>query len=321
MAKSTSKVTIDRRQVILALVFVVALYVLLPQFSIFRDSRTLLGHLKLTWTLLAIGLVLITYIFAALTYCLLSLRKLRFREVLLVQLAATAVNRLLPAGIGALGANYAYLHHRKHNGTQAATVVAVNNLLGIMGHVLIVLLVLLFSSDYSRHLAANSEHKIKMTALITGLILVGILIVALFTGKHLKRTVSTIASQMAVYSHRPWRPGGALLSSMGLTLCNVLCLYACMMALGVHLPFIVIVLIFTFGLSTGTVTPTPGGLGGFEAGLVAGFVAYHVGSAPALAIALLFRLISYWMVLVLGVFAFIVAQRKHLFGTSQQSSD
>jgi len=88
-----------------------------------------------------------------------------------------------------------------------------------------------------------------------------------------------------------------------------------MLALGVHLPFIVVVLIFSFGLSTGTVTPTPGGLGGFEAGLTAGFVAYHVGSASALAIALLFRLISYWLMLAIGALAFTVSERKHLFSS------
>lgn len=316
MAHPKTKVSIDRRQVLLVLLFILALYVVLPQLSTFKDSWRLLRHLNSSWTLIAVGLTLTTYLFAALTYCLLSLKRLRYLEVVLVQFAATAVNRLLPAGIGALGANYAYLRHRRHNATQAATVVAVNNLLGIIGHALIVVVVLLLSSAYSRHLAAGSEHKIKITLEVLGvLIVIGLIAGTIFSSKHLKRTLKTVSSQIAVYRRRPDRLGGALLSSMGLTLCNVLCLYSCMVALGIHLPFIVIVLIFTFGLSTGTVTPTPGGLGGFEAGLVAGFVAYHVGSAAALAIALLFRLISYWLALVLGIFAFIVSQRQHLFDT------
>ncbi|MFI5271393.1 MAG: flippase-like domain-containing protein, partial [Candidatus Saccharimonadales bacterium] len=71
--------------------------------------------------------------------------------------------------------------------------------------------------------------------------------------------------------------------------------------------------IFTLGISTGTITPTPGGLGGFEAGLFAGFVAFHVPVAPALAIALLYRLISYWLALGIGLLAFIEVQRNHLF--------
>jgi uncharacterized protein (TIRG00374 family) len=226
------------------------------------------------------------------------------------------VNRLLPAGVGGLGANYAYLRHRHHDPTQAATVVAINNLLGIIGHTLIVVVVLLLASDYSRHLAASSAQKATtLIWIIVGSVAILVLAGLVISRKRLKQTLATIGKQVGVYSHRPWRLSGALLSSMALTLCNILCLFSCMIALGVHLPFIVIVLIFSFGVGTGTVTPTPGGLGGFEAGLTAGFVAYHVGSASALAIALLYRLVSYWLMLVVGIVAFVVSQRKHLFSS------
>jgi uncharacterized membrane protein YbhN (UPF0104 family) len=319
MATPNSKISIDRRQVFLALLFILALYVLLPQLSVFRNSWHLLGNLKPAWTLMAVGLTLTTYLFAGLTYCLLASFRLRYREVVVVQFAAMLVNRLLPAGVGALGANYAYLRHKRHDSTQAATVVAVNNLLGIVGHALIVMVVLLLSSEYSRHLAAGSEHRIKSVAeVMLGVVVAAVLIGLIFSRHHLKRLLATIGSQIAVYKHRPGRLGGALTTSMLLTMCNVLCLYSCMLAVGVHLPFIVVILIFTFGLSTGTVTPTPGGLGGFEAGLTAGFVAYHIGSGSALAIALLFRLISYWLMLLVGIVAFIVSQRNHLFDSKNQ---
>ena len=298
------------------MLFILALYVLLPQLSIFRNSWHLLGNLKPVWTLTAVGLTVTTYLLAALTYCLLAPLRLRYHEVVVVQFAAMLVNRLLPAGVGALGANYAYLRHKRHSTTQAASVVAVNNLLGIVGHVLIVMVVLALSSEYSRHLAAGSEHKIKSVAeVIAGVVIAVVLIGLVFSRRHLKRLLATIGSQIAVYERRPWRLSGALSSSMLLTVCNVLCLYSCMLAVGVHLPLIVVILIFTFGLSTGTVTPTPGGLGGFEAGLTAGFVAYHIGSGSALAIALLFRLITYWLMLLVGMVAFIVVQRKHLFSS------
>lgn len=316
MASPNSKISIDSRQVFLALLFILALYVLLPQLSVFKNSWHLLGNLNPAWTLIAVGLTLSTYLLAALTYCLLAPLRLRYREVAVVQFAAMLVNRLLPAGVGALGANYAYLRHKRHSTTQAASVVAVNNLLGVVGHALIVLVVLALSSEYSRHLAAGSEHRIKSVAeIITGVVVALVLIGLIFNRHHLKRLLATIGSQIAVYERRPSRLGGALTTSMLLTMCNVLCLFSCMLAVGVHLPFIVVVLIFTFGLSTGTVTPTPGGLGGFEAGLTAGFVAYHIGSDSALAIALLLRLISYWLMLLFGAAAFIVAQRKHLFGS------
>jgi uncharacterized membrane protein YbhN (UPF0104 family) len=321
MAKPKTNISIDRRQLIIVLLFVLALYVLLPQLSTFRDSWQLLRHLNTGWVAGAVALVLLTYLFAALTYVLLAFRRLRYHEVVGIQFAATAINRLLPAGIGALGANYAYLRHRRHTATEAATVVAVNNLLGIIGHATIVLVTLALASKYSRHLAAGSEHKIKIALeIIIGIGIIGLVVGLGFRRTRFRRTLTRVISQIGQYKQRPGRLGGALLSSMALTLGNVLCLYSCMLALGVHLPLIVVVLIFTFGLSTGAVTPTPGGLGGFEAGLVAGFVAYNVSGASGLAIALLFRLVSYWLMLLVGTVALIVAQQKHLFDTQKSSA-
>ena len=316
MASPHSKLSIDRRQIFVALLIVLALYVLLPQLSVFRDSWHVLGDLRPAWALLAVGLTLGTYLCASLTYYFLAFIRLHYRQVVVVEFAAMLVNRLLPAGVGALGANYAYLRHRRHNQTQAATIVAINNIVGIVGHALIVAVALLLASDYSRHLAAMSASKAKTTVwIVVGIICILVLLGLIFVRKRLRETLSNIGTQFRVYKQHPWKLSGALLSSMALTLCNILCLYSCMLALGVHLPFIVVALVFSFGLSTGTVTPTPGGLGGFEAGLTAGFVAYHVSSASALAIALLFRLISYWLMLAIGAPAFIVSQHKHLFSS------
>jgi uncharacterized protein (TIRG00374 family) len=100
---------------------------------------------------------------------------------------------------------------------------------------------------------------------------------------------------------------------MSLTVCNVLCLWAAGLAAGVHLPLAVLFIIFTFGIGLGSATPTPGGLGGFEAGLFAGLAAYHVPAGPALAVALLYRLLSYWLALIVGGVAFAASQRRHLF--------
>jgi len=52
-----------------------------------------------------------------------------------------------------------------------------------------------------------------------------------------------------------------------------------------------------------------GGLGGAEAGLTAGFVAYGLTSNRALAVTLLYRLLTYWLALVIGALAFSVARR------------
>ena len=314
MNKSKQKLKIDKRQVIYVVFILLALYVFIPQISSFHKSWGILQHLSIGWTIAAFVFTLSTYFFAALTYTFLSLKKLKYRQVVLVQYAAMLVNRLLPAGVGALGANYAYLRNRKHNPTQAATVVAVNNLFGIVGHFLLILLVLLFSSSYSRHIAVRSEHDLTIGVWLFFVFLACLITFGLlFARDRLKKNIVTFKNQILLYRAHPLRLLGALSSSMALTLSNIICLYSAMHAVGASLPFVVVLLIFTLGISTGTVTPTPGGLGGFEAGLFSGFVAFHTDGASALAIALLYRLISYWFAIIIGIFAFIYVQRKHMF--------
>jgi uncharacterized protein (TIRG00374 family) len=73
--------------------------------------------------------------------------------------------------------------------------------------------------------------------------------------------------------------------------------------------FAIVLIVLTIGVAGGTAVPTPGGLGGAEAGLTAGFVAYGLTSNRALAVTLLYRLLTYWLALVIGALAFSVARR------------
>jgi undecaprenyl-diphosphatase len=71
-------------------------------------------------------------------------------------------------------------------------------------------------------------------------------------------------------------------------------------------------IIFSIGVLAGTVTPTPGGVVGAEAGLAAALVAYGVPAASAIAIALLYRLVTYWLPMVPGFVVFLAIRKKYL---------
>jgi glycosyltransferase 2 family protein len=307
----------SRRHLVWFALTALAVYVLLPQIGDFRSSWQLLQHPQASWTAIAVLLTFATFVAGTGTYCFLAFRRLLFGRTLLVQLAAMFINRLLPAGIGALGANYLYLRRERHTASQAVSVVAVNNLLGFVGHGLLVLVVLLVFPGSS--LTSPTRYSANQTLILAVAALVAIVLVItgfLFGRNKVAQTVQDIKKQLFSYRHRPWVLLGALATSMTLTLCNVLCLFYCLHALGLELSFAAVLLVFTFGVGTGAAVPTPGGLGGFEAGLAAGFVAYGLDPAVALAAALLFRLISYWLPLITGLAAFIICHRQRLFGTA-----
>ena len=111
----TTKSAPDRRRYWLIFVLCgLALYVVLPQIGDFRHSLGLLRHPRLSFVALAIICAALTYVIAAATYCLLAFKRLNYFRTLLVQLAAMFINRLLPAGVGALSIGYLYLRHARH---------------------------------------------------------------------------------------------------------------------------------------------------------------------------------------------------------------
>lgn len=300
-----------KNQLIGLVVLVLAAVVVLPQVGGFGDSLRLLHQLELRPLLVAVALTLATYAAAGGTYYFLAFRPLGYRRTVIAQFAAMFTNRLLPSGVGAVGANYAYLHAQRQTATQAATMVTVNNLFGLLGHTLVVAVTLaVFAADVPP-LARPHVPGVWLYAAIVGLLAVGSSAWFVTGLRHkLVRIAGTVRRHIATYRKRPARLLAALGSSTFLTLCNMLSLYACVLAVGGHASFVVVCIVFTFGISASTALPTPGGLGGFEAGLLAGFIGYHMPHATALAAVVLYRLISYWFTLVLGGLAFLYATRR-----------
>ncbi|MGC1177288.1 MAG: lysylphosphatidylglycerol synthase domain-containing protein, partial [Candidatus Saccharimonadales bacterium] len=125
------------KQWLLLLLSVVALYVLLPQLGAFRHSLAALEKASWPDLLLALIFALLSYLAAAGTYYFLAFHRLIYSRTVLMQFASTFANRLLPAGIGGIGTYYAYLRRSRHSSVQAASVVAANNTLGLVGHMLL----------------------------------------------------------------------------------------------------------------------------------------------------------------------------------------
>jgi undecaprenyl-diphosphatase len=304
-----------RMQWLYLAVCLVGLYAIVPQIGSFHKSLTLLAHVHSAYLLAVCVFSGLTYCAASATYCLLSHRHLPYMKTVIVEFASMFVNRLLPGGIGGIGTNYRYLRTARHSKSQAAAIVAVNNALGFMGNGLLLLGVIVFmpSTLGALHVPVVSR-KIQITFLA---VVVAAAIVSIAYPQWRRRGLRAMRSfvhQLRQYRRHSWRLYAALTSSVGLTIANVLAFGASVDAIGIHLSFVSILLVFSFGVLLGTVTPTPGGLGGVEAGLVAGLIAYHLSAAEALAAVLIYRLISYWLALLVGGLAFVVSDHRHYFG-------
>jgi len=90
-------------------------------------------------------------------------------------------------------------------------------------------------------------------------------------------------------------------------------LYIAARSFGVWLNASDLFIVYTAGVLLGAAVPTPGGLAGVEAGLVGGFMAYGVTATAAIAIALAFRLVTYWLPIAPGAIALLYCRKNHVF--------
>lgn len=294
------------------MIFLLFLYVLLPQVKKFRGSLGLLRHVNLLWLGLAIVASWLTYLAAAATYWFLSKKRLNYKKTVLVQIAGNFANKLLPAGTGAIGTNYDYLRKNAHTKTQAAIVVAANNLTGIAGHIIILFCVVCFSRNLNNPFSRVHIHISEKDIIVLGVtvLIIALIAVTLWLKKARRKLLATLTTtirDLKSYHNQPAKLGAALVCAISLTLLYVVTLHACIESVGIHVPIADVIIILTFGIAGGTLIPTPGGLGGAEAGLLAGLVAYNVTSADALVIVLLYRLLTYWIAMGAGFIAFFVS--------------
>lgn len=311
MVKNTQKKYTNVHRWIPAIIVVIALYALVPQLHVFRESLRHLHNLDYGRLFLALAAVILTFVYGAGVYTRLSFKPISYGRTLIAQVAANFINRLLPAGIGGIGTNYRYLRKQKHTASQATAVVTANNSLGLIGHslLIIVLTVVFHAHAVPVHIGVKFWYVVVATMLFIAIIIA----ILPRIRQRIYKNLRSFVAQLGRFRGRPVALGFALGLQLCLTISNITAFWLCVLAVHLSISFVAALLIFTFGFGVGGATPTPGGLGGVEAGLVAGLVAYHIASPAALAAVLVYRLISYWLPLAISAPVFVYASRRHYF--------
>lgn len=309
----TSVLSPAKGRILLLLFFLLLLYVVVPRIGNFSESFDVLETARPVFIAAACGFLLMTYLLAAGMYYLLAFKPLTFGRTLVVQTASGFANRVLPAGLGVITLYVQYLRKSGHSLPQAIAVSGANNLLGIGLHMMLVGVAFVISPG-----ALFGQLSLSQPGRVW-LILGGVAVVIainLVVFARLRRYVFGLGKEVfgsiALYRKRPGRLAGAALCSCLLTLSHVLIFYMSALALDINVAAVQAFIIFTIGIVAATVTPTPGGLVGAEAGLTAGLVVYGVEAPTALAAALLYRFLTYWLPLLPGFVVFISNRRLYL---------
>ncbi len=265
------------------------------------------------YILLATFFSFLTYVMAAFSYKSLAMYPIAYTRMLLIEMGSSFASKLAPAGAGGIAVNTRFLTKNHHTLTQAGSIAGINNLMGLVGHMSILLAIVLAGGTSVRE-AFNFRISLPVWVWpLVGVVLVGITLFMLTKHKYRRKAgqiIVGIKTTLLDYRQYPFRLLGSYLASVLVTLSYASVLYLSALALGQHITLLQTIVVFTVGVAAASVTPTPGGIGGAEAALAAGLAGAGLSPEKAIAVALLYRFLTYWLPILPGFLAFQYATKK-----------
>ncbi len=228
----------------------------------------------------------------------------------LAQLAASFITPLAPQGLGGVYVLERFVERTGVPRRQSITAVTVSaGMASPIVHILLVILALtMLGWDRSALVKGIQPWHI----LVTVGVVAAVALVLWRTGRLSRARESLKGSIQDLL--RVWRNpfkgvelfGGAL----GVTLAYIATLYLSLLAIGVQTSPVTVATVYLLGSVVGSASPTPGQLGVLEGAFVAGLTAFGVSTSQAVAGVLLYRLLTFWLPIVPGLFAFRYLSRE-----------
>lgn len=284
------------RTVVTIVLTVGAIFVILTTVNV-EVIKDALAEGDWRWSALSFALGLSTFVGAAIAFVAFSPVKLSLWRATLVQTAASFVALAAPAGIGPAALNLRMLTKRGVSTSLSAATVAlvqVSQFVVTLG----LLLVLSIVSGTSESPLPVSPAVLLVIGIVAALIATSLLIpkVRQWVLSKTMPTVQQMWPRLIEVLSQPWRLALAVAGNLAMTLGYVFAFDAAMHALGQQASLVQIALVYLTGNTAGAMVPTPGGVGTIEFALataLTGVTGINAGVAGAIAV--LFRVLTYWL--------------------------
>ena len=283
----------------------VAGYLLITQLG-HVDVAQLVSRSQPGWLLFALALSFITYVGTTMTYLGFVPEKLRFGRTLAAQFATSFANLMTPASVGSLAINTRYI---RKSGVNAALAVASVGLVQVAGAITYVLMLVtaVFTTGARHDIAFTLPRIAVVVAVAIVVLIVGSLSISKLRKPLLNRMrplAQQVLPRLVTVAQNPNRLAMGVGGQIIVTLSYIAALSACVNALGGNLTLPATAVVYLAGYTLGQAVPTPGGIGGVEAVMSAALAAAGLDVSTAISVTLLFRLVTFWLPIVPGWFAF-----------------
>ena len=297
-----SFITSHATQLITIALVLLVLRVFIPQLSNLKESLQAVKTADIAILIEAVLIFTLGFPVVALKYCLIAQYAVKYWLTLQVQIASAFISKLLPMSIGSLTVNTFYLTTVSKDVAKAASTMTLNAVTSSTAFFLIIIFALIRSrGDLANQAVQHNIQWGQVFALFVGITL--IIFFVLRIHKIRTRLVKTWNGLWGNFKHYKDQPGkvayGVVFNAIG-SLTGIATLYLCAQAVNLDITFSQAILSYTMGNIIGSLVPTPGGLGGAEAGLYAGLVFFGYDPSLCLTAVLIYRLISYWLPIIPG---------------------
>ncbi|MCW2599814.1 MAG: hypothetical protein JWM02_1643 [Frankiales bacterium] len=236
------------------------------------------------------------------------------REMLLAQFAGTALNRVVPAGGGLVATHTRLLQRRGHDRKCIAAAIAGYATGGALAHLL--LMGLAATAVLSGVVTLPSTPHLppmNWPVLWTALLVGAALLAALRTraARRLRSLRETLSLAARAVCARPRAVAGLTLLQFLTQVLTAVGLFAAVSATGTSVSFTTLLVVYVASNSLASAIPAPAGVGPVEVGLVGALVLLAVPLATAATSVALFRAVTYWLPVPLGIAAAVMTVRRH----------
>jgi uncharacterized membrane protein YbhN (UPF0104 family) len=234
----------------------------------------------------------------------------------LLEFAITFVNLAVPSTAARVAINIRFFQRNGLDRTTAIAVGGLDSVAGFVAQIGLILVIIGFGFGSLDLNVSPSAPDFNGTLLLVALIAVAVGVASVALIPKFRDPVVTVA-------RTTWTKIGPLLSSprrlLAVIAANVLVQllfsltsYTVLQAFGQHVGFADVVLVNVFVALFAGLMPVPGGVGVTEAALTAGYTAIGVDSSTAMAAALCYRMVTFYIPPCFGYFAMRSLRNQHL---------
>ena len=281
--------------VIMAVVGLTALWTLLARMN-FEQISEAVSTANGRWVLAALVFSLATYLGAGLSLVAFSPVRLSVWRSTEVHLASSVVALVAPAGVGGAAINLRFLNRKGVPTPVSVATVALVQVVQFLVAV-VLLIVLAAMTGQSTGLTLPSAWLV-----LGAVVLMAVIGSALFVPRvrtwvwaKIEPTYRQVWPRLVWIMSNPLRLALGVGGTLLLSLSYILSFGASLWAFGYTLPFSVLAITYLASNTVGSVVPSPGGIGPVEIALTAGLVAAGIPSGVALPVAIVYRLVTFWI--------------------------